>query len=169
MEFRRLFQSQMTNSIYKQYATCKIRPEFMVFYSISVKMDTAETRLWFTIFLELNWLQEASCSRASRVYFIWWWHHGFQCMEEFVSSWSRNQPEIWAWANPVSAAAEKSLRDDPGPALPQHQAQDLTQLLKSSPGSAHLPLPASSRRCCWRREASPGRRPLQASFSSQLS
>lgn len=159
MELRRLFQSDTTNSIYKQYATCKIQPEFMVFYSISVKMDTAEIRLWFAIFPELSWLQKASCSWASCVYFIWWWHHGFQFMEQSVSSWSRNQPQIWAWANPVSAAAAKTLRDDPGQA-PQHQAQDLSQLLKCSPGRTHLPLPASSRRCCWRREASPGRRPL---------
>lgn len=132
VELRRLFQSHTTNSIYKQYAMCKIQPEFMESYSISVKMDTAEIRLWFIIFLELNWLQEASCSWASCVYFIPRWHHGFQCMEQSVPSWSRNQPQIWAWANPVSAAAEKSLRDDPGPALPQRQAQDLSHLLKSS-------------------------------------
>lgn len=45
VELRRLFQSHTTNSIYKQYATCKIQPEFMESYSISVKMDTAEIRL----------------------------------------------------------------------------------------------------------------------------
>lgn len=68
----------------------------MVSYNISVKMDSAEITLCFIIFLELNWLQEASCSQD----------HVFILYNDGTMDFS-------AWSSMCPADLEATLRSEP--------------------------------------------------------